>query len=236
MLSREIKRNQTEKALWIGSFTANNVQAIVQKSAKQKATTILEPHTFNLYGKRAVIAVPQGGIVALLELAPNNNQHKKSVKNGYRHNFSVLIPVKLQSFTNIVSISKTESLESNKNSYYLSQLGEQGEVSASIVTLPKSFEQRERWVNFIEVSNLATLLRKTQDNGGKVIYQTILFSSIILLASLAMFGYENTSVSGSVSYDMGYGYPMYYGHGGHHHTDIIVVKPPRKERPRPKRR
>lgn len=62
----------------------------------------------------------------------------------------------------------------------------------------------------------------------------IFTSSALFLASLALSGCENTSVSGSVSYGMGigYGYPMYYGRG-HHHTDIIVVKPPRKERSRP---
>ncbi len=67
--------------------------------------------------------------------------------------------------------------------------------------------------------------------------KTALLSSTILLTSLAMTGCENTSVSGSVSYGMGmgYGYPMYYGHGGHRHTDIIVVKPPRKNRPSPSR-
>lgn len=60
-----------------------------------------------------------------------------------------------------------------------------------------------------------------------------LTSLTLLLTGLALSGCENTSVSGSVSYGMGmgYGYPMYYGHGGHRHTDIIVVKPPRKERP-----
>jgi len=44
--------------------------------------------------------------------------------------------------------------------------------------------------------------------------KTVLLSTIMLLASLAMFGCKNTSVSGSVNYDMdmGYGYPIYYGH------------------------
>lgn len=64
----------------------------------------------------------------------------------------------------------------------------------------------------------------------------ILTSSVIFLTCIAMSGCENTHVSGSVSYGMGmgYGYPMYYGHGGRHHTDIIVVKPPRAK-PRPSR-
>ncbi len=60
VLSRESRRNKTEKALWIGSFTANNVQAVVKAAAEQKATVIIKPHDFKLYGKRAVIADPQG--------------------------------------------------------------------------------------------------------------------------------------------------------------------------------
>lgn len=61
----------------------------------------------------------------------------------------------------------------------------------------------------------------------------ILSSSIVFLFCLTMSGCENTSVSGSVSYGvgMGYGYPMYYGHGGHRHTNVVVVKPPRRDRP-----
>lgn len=61
----------------------------------------------------------------------------------------------------------------------------------------------------------------------------ILSSSIVFLFCLTMSGCENTSVSGSVSYGvgMGPGYPMYYGHGGYRHTNVVVVKPPRRDRP-----
>lgn len=63
----------------------------------------------------------------------------------------------------------------------------------------------------------------------------IITASALLLTGLTLSGCENATVSGSVSYGMGmgYGYPMYYGRGGYHHTDIIVVKPPRNQRPRP---
>ena len=62
-----------------------------------------------------------------------------------------------------------------------------------------------------------------------------LTAAAFLFTGLTLSGCENTSVSGSMSYGMGvgYGYPMYYGPRGHHHTDIVVVKPPRKERSRP---
>lgn len=57
----------------------------------------------------------------------------------------------------------------------------------------------------------------------------------LLLTGLTLSSCGNTSVSGSMSYGMGvgYGYPMYYGPRGHHHTDVVVVRPPRKERSRP---
>jgi len=63
----------------------------------------------------------------------------------------------------------------------------------------------------------------------------ILTTSVLLLSGLTLSGCENTSVSGSVSYGMGmgYGYPMYYGHHHHHHPDVIVVRPPKKDRPSP---
>lgn len=65
--------------------------------------------------------------------------------------------------------------------------------------------------------------------------KTALISLTLLFTGMMLSGCENTSVSGSVSYGMGmgYGYPMYYAPRGHHHTNIVVVKPPRKERSRP---
>jgi len=66
-------------------------------------------------------------------------------------------------------------------------------------------------------------------------FKIISTSLVLMLTAMTLSGCENTSVSGSVSYGMGagYGYPMYYGGGYHRHSDIIVVKPPRKERSRP---
>lgn len=71
----------------------------------------------------------------------------------------------------------------------------------------------------------------------------LLTSSLLFIAGFALSGCENTSVSGSVSYGMGmgYGYPMYYG-GGYNHSNVVVVRPPRHNRPirprpsRPRRR
>lgn len=58
-----------------------------------------------------------------------------------------------------------------------------------------------------------------------------IFLLALCISTLALFtsGCENTNVSGSMSYSMGmgYGYPMYYGPRGHHHTNVVVVKPPR---------
>ncbi|MCW8831691.1 MAG: VOC family protein [Colwellia sp.] len=179
VLSRETKRNQTEKALWIGSFTANNVQAMVKKSAEQKATIILEPHTFDFYGKRAVIADPQGGIVALLELDPSNNQHKKLSKKWlWAQLFSVNTDNAAAFYQHSFDLD-AERLESNENAYYLSQ---QGEVSASIVSLPQSFEQRDRWINFLEVNNLTTLLKRVQENGGKVVYHSTANENLAIIS------------------------------------------------------
>ena len=61
-----------------------------------------------------------------------------------------------------------EAINSKKDSFYLIQAGM---VQASIVKLPESFEQRDRWVNFVEVDSLTSILSKAIKNGAKVIYQ-----------------------------------------------------------------
>lgn len=167
VLSRESRRNKTEKALWIGSFTTNNVQTVVKKATEQKATVIIKPHDFRLYGKRAVIADPQGGIIALLELNPSNAQHKKiSHKWQWAQLFSTDTSDAAAFYQHSLGF-ETEEID-NKKSYYLSQ---QGQIQASVVKLPASFEQRDRWVNFMEVDDLPALLKKVQENGGEIIYQ-----------------------------------------------------------------
>jgi hypothetical protein len=64
-----------------------------------------------------------------------------------------------------------------------------------------------------------------------------LMASAFLFTGFTLSGCENTTVSGSVSYGtgMGYGYPMYYG-GGYRHTSVTVIRPPRNNISRPRRR
>ena len=168
VISRPSQRNQTEKALWIGSFTTKNIQSVVTKAVDNKATVIFEPHEFKYYGKRAVIADPQGGIVALLELDQTNENHKKiSNKWSWAQLFSV-DTTKAATFYQHSFDYSVEDIGKRKQHYYLAQ---QGDVRASIVELPDSFEQRDRWVNFIEVDNLTSTVEKAMENGAELIYK-----------------------------------------------------------------
>jgi len=67
--------------------------------------------------------------------------------------------------------------------------------------------------------------------------KTLLLTIAVILGTFLVSACENTHVSGSMSYGMGYGagYPMYYGNGYHRHTNVVVVKPARKSRSRPVR-
>ena len=68
-------------------------------------------------------------------------------------------------------------------------------------------------------------------------FKTLLLASAVVLGTLLLTACENTHVSGSMSYGMGYGagYLMYYGNGYHRHTNVVVVKPARNNRSRPVR-
>jgi len=122
VLARSAQRNETEIALWVGSISTDNVQTRVTSAANNNAEIILKPHDFVLYGKRAVIADPQG----------------------------------------------VEEVTEKPGSYYLSQ---QGKINASIVKLPTTFEQRDRWISFVEVNNLTETLTNAIKNGAKIIHQ-----------------------------------------------------------------
>ena len=168
VLERSAQRNKTETALWIGSIATDDVQTRVIKATDNSATIILKPHDFTLYGKRAVIADPQGGVIALLDLDEENSSHQSiSKKRDWAQLFSV-DTTKAASFYQNTFKYDVEEVAQNQSSYYLSL---QDEIRASIVKLPLSFEQRDRWVNFVEVAHLAKVLAKAKENGAKIIYQ-----------------------------------------------------------------
>jgi predicted enzyme related to lactoylglutathione lyase len=168
ILAHSAERTKTDTALWIGSIATHNLQTHVTNAANNSATILLKPHDFALYGKRAVIADPQGGIIALLDITGNGKtQQKISKKWDWAQLFSIDTKKAASFYQNTFNYN-VEEIADNKSSYYLSQ---QDQVMASIVSLPESFEQRDRWVNFIEVDNLVDTLAKATKNGATVIYQ-----------------------------------------------------------------
>jgi len=168
VLARPAHRNKTENALWIGSIATDNVQAVVNKATENKATILLQPHDFALYGKRAVIADPQGGIIGLLDIDAENKTHQKiSNKWDWAQLFSINTD-KAAAFYNSSFNYRIEKVAPQQNSLYLIQ---QDEIRASIVELPASFEQRDRWVNFVMVSNLTKTLTAATTNGAEIIHQ-----------------------------------------------------------------
>jgi len=168
VLARPAHRNETENALWIGSIATDNVQAVVNKATENNATILLQPHDFALYGKRAVIADPQGGVVGLLDIDANNKAHQKiSNKWDWAQLFSVNTDKAATFYQNSFNY-RIEKVTPQQNSLYLIQ---QDEIRASIVNLPASFEQRDRWVNFVVVTNLTITLATAQKNGAEIIHQ-----------------------------------------------------------------
>lgn len=168
VLSRSAQRKKTEEALWIGSIATNNVQASATAATTNNATLLLAPHDFFLYGKRSVIADPQGGVIAFLDIS-NSIKAKQSISRKW--NWAQLFSIdtkKSADFYQKVFNFTIDEVEHNPSSYYLSQ---QGEVRASIVKLPASFEQRDRWVHFLEVENLSEIIAKAIQNGAQIIYQ-----------------------------------------------------------------
>lgn len=168
VLARDSKRNKTDNALWVGSIDTDNVSSRSELAAKNNATIILSPHEFKLYGKRSVLADPQGGVIALLELDFTNKNHKKiSNKWDWAQLFSTNTKRAALFYQDTFGYT-LEPINAKKGSFFLIQAEM---VQASIVKLPESFEQRDRWVNFIEVENINTTLTKATANGASVIYQ-----------------------------------------------------------------
>lgn len=168
LLARDSKRNKTDNALWVGSIDTDNVLNRTERSAKNNANIIISPHDFKLYGQRAVLADPQGGVIALLQLDLTNKNHKEiSTKWDWAQLFSTNVKQAAAFYQDSFDYT-IESVSDMENSVYLIQAEM---VQASIVKLPESFEQRDRWVNFIEVNNLQSIVSKATANGATVLYK-----------------------------------------------------------------
>jgi predicted enzyme related to lactoylglutathione lyase len=166
VLARTANRNKTENSLWIGSIATGDIQTNVDRAADNNATILMQPHDFALYGKRAVIADPQGGIIGLLDI--DNRVHQK-ISN--RWDWSQLFSINTDKAADFYQRSfnyRIEKVGPQQSSLYLIQ---QDEIRASIVKLPAAFEQRDRWVNFVVVTDLAKILTVATQHGAEVIHQ-----------------------------------------------------------------
>lgn len=169
VIKRPAERNQSENSLWIGSVATNDVQQSVDSAVTHKATVIFPTHDFALYGKRAVIADPQGAIIAFLDLDENNKAHQSIAKKWDWAQLLSTNPQKAAEFYQHFGYT-TEKVENNQGSFYLIK---QQTLRASIVALPKSVEQRDKWINFVTVNNLADVLSKATKNGATIVYQPV---------------------------------------------------------------
>ena len=168
LLERSAKRNKTDKAVWIGSIYTQNVEKVVNDAQKKGATIILKPHEFDLFGTRAVMADPQGGIVAMLDVNSENKPRKKQSANHW--SWAQLFSVNTQEAANFYAKAfnyTIEDISGRENAYYLST---QSQVQASVIKMPSDFPQRDRWVNFFEVVGVEGHVAKAVKNGAQVIY------------------------------------------------------------------
>jgi predicted enzyme related to lactoylglutathione lyase len=168
LLARDARRKKTGHAVWIGSIADNDISASLTKTVANGGTIILNAHDFDLYGERAVIADSDGGVLALLKLDESKKQYNNiSKKWNWAQLFSIDTKKAADFYQKVLNYS-TEVIDESTATYFLLQ---QNLYVASIVNLPKSFEQRNRWVNFLAVEDFTETLSRAKENGAKVIYE-----------------------------------------------------------------
>lgn len=165
LLARNAQRGKTEKALWIGSIAQNKISSTVEIASENNATIILKAHHFELYGERAVLADPSGGVIALLNI-DKNKKNKISTKWNWAQLFSIDTEASANFYRDTFNFTLNEISENSETFFLLNN----DNYLASIVKLPESFEQRNRWVNFLNVTDLNQIIEKAKSNGAEIIY------------------------------------------------------------------
>lgn len=179
LLARDARRKKTEQAVWIGSITNRDISISLTKAVANGATIILNSHHFDLYGERAVLADSDGGVLALLTIDESIKQHNNiSTKWNWAQLFSIDTKKSAKFYQEVFGYS-AEVIDESKATYFLLQ---QEQYLASIVNLPESFEQRNRWVNFLSVDDLKATISKAKSNGAEVIFEPSSNTSLAIIA------------------------------------------------------
>ncbi|RLA04310.1 MAG: VOC family protein [Gammaproteobacteria bacterium] len=169
VIDRPAEQEGAVEALWIGSIGVQNIQQVVDSAKSEGSTVLMNPSNFDLFGTRAVIADPRGSIFSLLDIGSINPDNKKHLSDrwGWAQLFSIN-PKKASGFYYSVFDYKINKGEPPRmKSIYI--LYSHDTAQAGIAKLPSNYEQRDHWINFIEVDNVKDTITKATENGAKLI-------------------------------------------------------------------
>ncbi len=170
IVSRPTVKGETDKALWVGHISTQNVQKAVNAAENLGAKISLEPRQFGQRGTHAIIVDPQGAIVGLLNSDSGDPKDEDAVYGEWRwaQLFSVNPNAAMDFYSKVVGYETQELSQTERENDFI--LLQDNIARAGIVPLPKSLPQQDRWVGFVSVDSIDDTLRKAKDMGGSIIY------------------------------------------------------------------
>ena len=170
IVSRPTVKGETDKALWVGHISTQNVQAAVNIAENLGAKVSLKPRQFGQRGTHAIITDPQGGIVGFLSSDSGDPRDEDAVSGewSWAQLFSINPNAAMNFYSEVIGYEVQELPQiERENDFILSQ---DDITRVGIVPLPESFPQQDRWIGFVSIDNIDKTLRKAKEAGGKIIY------------------------------------------------------------------
>jgi len=170
IVSRPTVKGETDKALWIGHISTQNVQVAVDKAESLGSKVLLEPRLFGERGTHAIIVDPQGGIVGLLRSDSGDPKDEDAISGewSWAQLFSINPNAAMKFYSEVIGYEAQELPQTERENDFI--LSQDNTARAGIVPLPKSLPQQDRWIGFVSVNSIDETLRKAKSMGARIIY------------------------------------------------------------------
>jgi len=162
--------NKSNDAVWINHISTADINEAVKKASSKGAKTLFPPKPFGTRGIDAIISDPQGALIGLLESNSGDPIDTQAVVGGWvwAQLFSSDLEKTAEFYASVFGYKLEQASHVNNKDTYM--LVSNNKARAGLAPLPTDVTQRSRWVGFVSVDTINTVLVKAKEMGAKIIF------------------------------------------------------------------
>jgi len=162
--------NKSNNAVWINHISTPDISEAANKASEQGAKVLFPPTLFGSRGIDSIISDPQGALIGMLESSSGDPVDTQAVLGDWvwAQLFSSDLEKTAEFYTSVFGYELEQASHiDNKDTYMLIS---NNKARAGLAQLPADVTQRSRWVGFVSVDEINTVLVKAKEMGAKIIF------------------------------------------------------------------